>query len=317
VIKISLNKTHKQFVDNIYQLVKNEYTVLGNYINSRTKILMKHNICGHEWYIKPYSFLSGQRCPKCAKNHKRTHEEYCKLLYDLRGDDIEILEEYDGSNIKKLFRHKCGYEWQIEPRAILAGIKCPNCSGKKHYTFKEIKEILYNLVGNEYEIIGEYVNHRTKVLFRHNKCGNEWFSTPRSFINNNTRCPKCKQSKGERRIEEFLINNNIKYECQYSTPECKNHNPLEFDIIIYKSNNEIILIEYQGRQHFEPVEFWGGIKNLLYIQQNDKIKYDYCLSNNIPLIYINYWEYNQIENILEKELINSERTQVLPLQINR
>ena len=49
-------------------------------------------------------------------------------------------------------------------------------------------------------------------------------------------------------------------------------------------------IEYQGRQHYEAVEFFGGQEYLEYIQHHDKIKSEYCANNNIQLICIPYWE---------------------------
>lgn len=68
-----MNKTEK-FKNKIKELVGEEYTVLGEYINSYTKILMKHNCneCNnHEWEVKPKKFTSdGTRCPVCSKNKR-------------------------------------------------------------------------------------------------------------------------------------------------------------------------------------------------------------------------------------------------------
>ena len=44
-------KTTKEFKEDVYKLTSNEYTVLGEYIGCKKKILMKHNICGHEWEV--------------------------------------------------------------------------------------------------------------------------------------------------------------------------------------------------------------------------------------------------------------------------
>ncbi len=62
-----LKKTNEEFIKEVYNQVKNEYTFLENYINTDTKILCKHNKCEYEWKISPYKFLNRQqRCPKCA-----------------------------------------------------------------------------------------------------------------------------------------------------------------------------------------------------------------------------------------------------------
>lgn len=66
-------KTTK-FINKIKELVGEEYTVLGEYINANTKILMRHNCddCNnHEWEVKPKKFTSdGTRCPVCSKNKR-------------------------------------------------------------------------------------------------------------------------------------------------------------------------------------------------------------------------------------------------------
>ena len=47
-------------------------------------------------------------------------------------------------------------------------------------------------------------------------------------------------------------------------------------------------IEYQGKQHYEPVEFFGGEEQFLLNQKRDNIKREYCDKNNIPLLELKY-----------------------------
>jgi len=45
-------KTHEEFVEQVYGLVGNEYTVLGEYNGNKIKVLIKHNNEGcnnYEW----------------------------------------------------------------------------------------------------------------------------------------------------------------------------------------------------------------------------------------------------------------------------
>ena len=62
---------------------------------------------------------------------------------------------------------------------------------------------------------------------------------------------------------------------------------LELDIFIKEAN---IGVEYQGKQHFEPVEFWGGVEALKKLQKRDKKKKKGCDSQGVTLIYFNYDE---------------------------
>lgn len=116
-------------------------------------------------------------------------------------------------------------------------------------------------------------------------------------------------SKGERECHKILSKNkNVKNILpQYTIETCSYINPLPFDFKVELHNNKNFLIEYQGQQHYKPIEFWGGVKK--YEEQciKDKIKYDYCDKNNINLLIISYKMnientiYNYIENLVEKQ----------------
>lgn len=62
-----------------------------------------------------------------------------------------------------------------------------------------------------------------------------------------------------------------------------------------------VAIEYQGKQHFEPVDYFGGADNFKKQQERDKLKAERSKKNGVKLIYINYWE--DITPTLVKERI--------------
>lgn len=62
---------------------------------------------------------------------------------------------------------------------------------------------------------------------------------------------------------------------------------LELDIYIPSLN---IGMEYQGIQHFEPVEHWGGKASLEEVKKRDKKKKRLCDINNIKLVIFYYYE---------------------------
>lgn len=49
-----------------------------------------------------------------------------------------------------------------------------------------------------------------------------------------------------------------------------------------------ILIEYQGQQHYKPVEYFGGIEQFKIQQQHDQIKRQWAKDNNYREIEIKY-----------------------------
>lgn len=93
-------------------------------------------------------------------------------------------------------------------------------------------------------------------------------------------------SRGASFIEDFLTYNDILFEKEKTFPGCEgDHRPLFFDFYISELN---LLIEFDGRQHFIPVEFWGGEDGLIKRQKYDTIKNNYAKKHNIKLIRFNY-----------------------------
>jgi very-short-patch-repair endonuclease len=114
-------------------------------------------------------------------------------------------------------------------------------------------------------------------------------------------CPSCSESKGEKEIRNFLIKNSILFYPQHKFSDCKNIKELPFDFYIEKHK---ICIEYNGKQHYEPIEYFGGQENFLKTKKRDKIKKDYCKNNNIKLFIIKYNENinKKLESIFKTKL---------------
>jgi len=310
-----LQKTHNQFIEEVYSLVKDEYTIIGTYINAKTKLIIQHNICGNLLDITPHGFLTGSRCSRCSGVAHKTTEEFIEEVFNLVGEEYTIVGKYINAKKKIKIRHNiCNHIWNTEPTNFLSGKRCPRCSvitqadqkRKSHKIF--VKEI-YDLVGDEYDVLGEYMGSFTNILIRHNTCNNTYEVTPHSFLTG-TRCPKCKSlsSKGEKIIKRILDQLNIYFIPQKHFNGCRNKHTLIFDIYLPKEN---ICIEYQGIQHFEPIDFSGrgekwAKQQLKESKKRDGIKKNFCKLNNIELLEIPYWENNNIELILIEKLIKKD-----------
>ena len=61
-------KTDEEFKKEVYSLVKDDYNFLEPYINSNSKLLVKHNKCKNTYKVTPNCFLHGRRCPFCSGN---------------------------------------------------------------------------------------------------------------------------------------------------------------------------------------------------------------------------------------------------------
>ena len=106
--------TDREVKMSIEFLVGDEYSQIGEYTGVADKMLMRHNICGHEWEVKFRDFQNGTRCPKCNPYAKSTNEKVDKVVYDLVESEYSRIGDYTGSNNKIKMRHNvCGYEYEI------------------------------------------------------------------------------------------------------------------------------------------------------------------------------------------------------------
>lgn len=135
-----------------------------------------------------------------------------------------------------------------------------------------------------------------KVFWICPDCNCEYVSTISSRTIGKTGCPKCKNSKGEKTIREYLITNHIAFIDERWFSDCRYVNPLPFDFYIPSKK---MCIEYQGKQHFEHA-FGQGEENLASTKRNDLIKRNYCKANGIALVEISYLDFKKIKEILDE-----------------
>ena len=63
-----------------------------------------------------------------------------------------------------------------------------------------------------------------------------------------------------------------------------------------------LMIEYNGEQHYRPLEQWGGEQQFKKQQRRDAAFREYCKQEGITLLEIPYTEFDRIESILDKNL---------------
>lgn len=305
-----MRKTTKRFKEEVRQKFGDGYEVISQYKNANTKVKIRHN-CGYEWECRPTDFLKSKGCVKCRKEKQLKDDAYKfeKYVSETTSGEYSVLSEYLGATKPIKVKHnKCGHEYTTTPYFFRKRIGCEKCSGTLKLTTARFKEEVFKQVGNEYSVLGEYKNTRTKIKMRHNKCGHVWHVTPNRFLSK-TRCPRCKASKGEEAILNYLKDLSITFETQKTFEGLSYKNSLFIDFYLPEHN---IAIEYDGLHHFKPVDFSGknkkqAKKNFDDTKKRDKIKEEYCKKNRIKLIRIPYTEFDNIENILSKEIINSEK----------
>lgn len=298
-----MNKDTSYFKNQLKEIYNDEYTCLGEYVGAKIKVSIKHNTCGNIFEVTPDGITNGRRsgCPKC--NHRKgadklfvSHEEFVNRIDIIFNKRFTILSPYKGNHESVTVRHEdCGRVYDRQAGDMLQGKGCKWCGWGATKDTQWFKEKVQEMYQGEYSVLGEYVGSSTKILIKHNKCKKEYLISPSNFIHG-ARC-KCQSiSKGEKIIETFLHFNNIKFKQEYTYSDCKDKSRLPFDVAVKDNlDNVLLLIEYDGIQHFKAVR---GEKQFKSTQHHDRIKNEYCRLHNIKLLRISYLDYNNINNIL-------------------
>lgn len=301
--------------------------------SSKTKILINCINTNYHGEYETYAtiFTKGCGCPYCSS--LKVHPKDSFARYHIDNTDVNFLEKYWDYNKnkispwelsvmsdKKIFI-KCQQKsyhgsYEIATKQLSKGNRCGFCTarkGKVHeydslgYLFPDTLNIWSNK--NKKSPFEYSPNSGFKVYWKcENEIHNEYFRSIDSSNKLNFRCPECSTSFGEQKISNYLSLNNIKYMPQKEFDNLLgiSNGNLKFDFYL-ELNNIKYAIEYDGIQHYEPVDFEGlGIEHAKekfeILKQHDKLKNKYCKNNKIKLIRIPYWDFDNIEEILIREL---------------
>ena len=147
--------THEEFVQKVYDLEGDNYTVLGKYTKKRNTVKMRHNCetCNnYEWDALPFRFLNnGDRCPKCSGCMKKNKEILQEELNEIYGyEEYTVIDEYINDNTEIRFRHNCDdcgdHIFKRRPRNMTNGhkpiCKCDICRKGSSGPAKTLMNIL-------------------------------------------------------------------------------------------------------------------------------------------------------------------------------
>jgi mRNA-degrading endonuclease HigB of HigAB toxin-antitoxin module/very-short-patch-repair endonuclease len=295
-------KTTEDFKKEVFDLVSNEYEVLEEYKGSGINIKMLHKKCNKIFSPSPRNFLrkgkyKGTRCFYCFGDRLKTTEEFKEEVFNIVGDEYKVIGSYGKSTFDKIsMRHNiCGKEYLISPHDFKStNCRCPFCSKNNPKSTERFKLEVKNLVGNEYTVLGEYKRTNSKILIKHEICGEEYEVKPSHFISDGTRCPRCFNYKNEKEILTILDDLNLKFIKNKIFDNLSFKRSLRFDFYLPNLNS---IIEYDGEQHFIPIY---GKEELKLTKKRDRLKDEFCQKNNINLLRI---PYTQKEN--KKEIIHN------------
>jgi predicted nucleic acid-binding Zn-ribbon protein len=294
-----MSRTHSEYINEVAHINSN-IEVVGIYIDSGTKILHKCKIDGYIWNVVPSSILKGVGCPMCAGKAPYTTESFIATM-SLVHPSIEVIGNYVNNKTNIALRCKIdGHEWNPIPHNVLRGQGCPKCGGRIPMSHDEYVNAV-SQINKDLDVLGTFVNKSISILHRCKKDGHEWDVRPEHILNGHG-CPVCNSSIGERLVANYLTDNNILYKSQHKFERCKNKRRLPFDFYLPNLN---ICIEYDGIQHFQPVEAFGGQATFDECQKNDAIKNRFCEVSQITLLRIRYdQDVNQVLDDFFKTIQN-------------
>lgn len=330
-------KNADSYNDEIIKKTDGEYSVIGEYVNDETEILYFHHTCENEFYMKPRNFTSGHRCKKCGRKYSRYSVEELNQMCKNRNTSHTVIDAYVNNKSIILKCDICGKEkvhsmQMFKANKIDLNNKCClkelnflkrkyknlNKSVLRHLTkmkpkFERNKKYLkeaYDIHRTTLTIKTDVANNQDKFNVTCNTCENV-FKTNFKNLRRGNGCPKCKLSKGERKIDNYLVFKNIDFKGQYMF-EDKCINRLRFDFAIFKDNKILFLIEYDGKQHFSVDSQFEKDKKKAKekfeeTKRRDELKNRYCKVKGIKLLRISYRDYDNIESIIDTFLTNCEQ----------
>lgn len=278
--------TTNEFIDraNIIHNYKYDYSQ-SVYVNKQTSLKI---ICPYHGIFDktPMSHIFKKAgCPKCKGRATNLHEfiEKSKIIH---GDKYDYsLSVYNGNKSPiDIVCKEHGLFSQIV-NYHLSGCGCPICGGTVKLTTEDFIMKSRFIHGYRYgynEV--EYINNQTKVKIFCEKHSHYFHQIPYSHFGG-CGCPFCNESKGEKEISTYLDSKFIRYHREFKFDDCKNINPLRFDFYLPDHN---LCIEYDGKQHFESMDIFGGDIEFEKRKSNDRVKDDYCSRNKINLVRISY-----------------------------
>jgi len=314
--------------------------VSEKYIDAKDNLIWKclKDGCGEEFEANWNYIHAGYGCGFCSGHQvgisnclATKNPELAKEWHPILNGELTPYDITCGTPQYAWWICEKGHEWYANISHRTDGNGCPYCSGR--YATKEnnllkdnpklCKEWDYNKNDKNPE---DYTPGSSQYAWwKCKECNYSWYARIKSRNGKlKTGCPECNKSKGENKINEVLIENNWVKMSQEEFDKLEDNNKYnknyfipqkEFDGLIGLGNKNLsydhyipkynLLIEYHGGQH---EKFTRGIhktiKDFEKQLEHDNRKCIYAQNHNINLLIIWYWDFDKIEEILDKALKN-------------
>lgn len=270
---------------------------LYNYKGNKRAVCKCLCECGNISYIKAAELPKRKTCG-CSKEpvvggkiKDITGQTFGKLTV------LEIIPRYKNHEAYCKCICECGTEVMVRKTALVTGntkscgcISSPSLLGQRFGRLTVVEEVPSDTRQRKWKCLCD--------------CGCYNTLTTHTLTSGHTLSCGCIRSNNvstrEQYISDYLKKQNIAYEKEYVFDDCRGKRgyPLRFDFYLpdYKT-----LIEYDGAQHYRPIDYFGGEEAFIRLKENDEVKNKYCIDNNLNLKRIPYtYSFQEIDNVINE-----------------
>lgn len=259
-----------------------------------------------EFRIRANRLLRGCCCSDCNKENiyheitpilfpekkwsKDTTETFKEKVKNKYGDKY-ILDKVDyiKNSINVLIGCKEHGYFPITPNHLLSGEGCPECAGNKKMTTESFITRSKLLYPGELEYNKTvYKSYHEPLVLTCPKHG-DFMKSPANHFKGQM-CPICSESKLEYLMYSALNENNIMFEREKKFDDFGRY---RYDFYIPQKK---ILIECQGIQHFEKIDFFNKSQTITERIDADILKYKYAINNGYKIIYLIHESRNDLND---------------------
>jgi hypothetical protein len=255
--------------------------------------------CGNEIVARATALRSGHTKSCGCTSYQRVSKALSKELQpgDKFGRYTILYKAGSSETQRSLYRVRCscGNERTVQRQSLIDG-RAQSCGCLQKELISQ--RTLADLTGRRFGMLtvlsrsdhqggdGVYWNVRCD-------CGTEKVVSGHAMKRGATiSCGCTRSSAGELSIEKTLLENNVLYKREYIFLDLPR---LRYDFVIFdEDQSPLRIIEYDGEQHFKPIDYFGGEKEFEQQKSRDNLKNQYAFNHNIPLIRIPYKERNNI-----------------------
>lgn len=264
------------------------------FINSTTSMRWRCAL-NHEW-VTFYGRIKhgGTWCPFCAGCTPVTLNDACELAKNRGGECLS--QTCSGSNDKLRWRCSEFHEWECHFFSVRNNNTwCPICAGNARLSISCADQVAAARNGKCLSIA--YKNIKSYLMWECDKF-HRWEATLESIKNCGTWCPQCSESKGERKLREIFNSRKIPFISQLILGDLPRK---RFDLQ-YNLEENMIIIEYDGEQHFHQIDYFGSKDRHQEWRVFDQLKTYMAIKSGYKIIRIDYTQFKNIEeHILKAE----------------